>query len=66
MKVTFGAQLAVRKRMRKRNLERRVLRLTNEFHEGSSSARTELEPANYQLQQIISDEIRGRLLRAIG
>ena len=50
--------------MRKRDLERRVLRLTNEFREGSSCARAELEAAKYQLRQIISDETRGYLLRA--
>ena len=64
MTVTIGAQLAARKRMRKRDLERRVLRLTNEFREGSSCARAELEAAKYQLRQIISDETRGYLLRA--
>ena len=63
MTVKFGAQLAARKRMRKRDLERRVLRLTNEFREGSSCARAELEAAKYQLRQIISDETRGYLLR---
>ena len=64
MTVTFDAQLAARKRMRKRNLERRVLRLTNEFREVSSCARAELEAAKYQLRQIISDVTRGYLLRA--
>ena len=60
MIVTFAVHLTVRKRTSKRNLEKR-LRLTNEFHQGSSSAGIELEAANYQLQQIILDGTRGHL-----
>ena len=40
------------------------IRLTNEFREGPSCSRAELEAAKYQLRQIISDETRGYLLRA--